>query len=59
MIGFIKSIIAEWKFLSDCERKKQEWYRNEIIAAIERGDYALAEQLRKEMERPWTNGLIF
>lgn len=54
---WVKRVIAGLKesndFFNECERKRIEWYRQEIQKAIDERDFVKAQLLEREMYRPY------
>ncbi len=51
LVTELKSIIDAWRTMNECELKRQEWYRSEIIKALEEKDFRLAAILEQEMKK--------
>lgn len=47
----IECLFGEWPLFCEAEKKRQEWYRNEIVNAYQSGDYERATFLTQEQER--------
>ena len=51
IIEEIKGFFSWWTFSIGAAKKRQEWYRNEIIKAFEAKDFEKAAILQQEMQR--------
>ena len=51
ILNEIKDFFSWYSFFGEAEKKRKEFYRKEITAAYNAGDYARAVRLQSEMYR--------